>query len=121
MELITGNFDIGIQAFVPRVITLWDMLESQGHHIAVVGGSDDHRAGMDTGPTSSPIGRPTTLVLADNLSEAAIVEAVRKGRTAVQLRVPGDPFAEFTIGTAELGDTVEGLSTVNADVHVVDG
>lgn len=121
MELITGPFEIGVQAFVPRVITLWDSLLDQGHRIAVVGGSDDHRAGMDTGPTSSPIGSPTTLVLAENLSESAIVEAVRAGRTIVQLRGSDDPFVELAIGNAKIGDDVEGLSTVTADVHVVGG
>ncbi len=121
MELITGNFDIGIQAFVPRVITLWDSLLAAGNRIAVVGGSDDHRAGMDTGPTSSPIGSPTTLVLADNLSEAAIAEAVRKGRTMVMLRGPDDPLIDFTIDDAVVGDDVMTGPTVEARVHVTGG
>ena len=34
IEVITGNFDIGIQAFVPRVLALWDSLLDQGHRIA---------------------------------------------------------------------------------------
>ncbi|HUS29701.1 MAG TPA: CehA/McbA family metallohydrolase [Kofleriaceae bacterium] len=124
MELITGNFEIGIQAFVPRVVTLWDQLEGADHHIAVVGGSDDHRAGTDTGPTASKIGSPTTLVLADNLSEAAIVKAIREGRTAVMLRNAEDPTIDLTItradGTAaEIGDEVQDLGEVHATVHVV--
>jgi len=121
LELITGNFDIGIQVFVPRVVTLWDSLLDQGHHIAIVGGSDDHRAGMDTGPTSSQIGSPTTLVLADNLSEAAIVDAIRKGRTIVKLRNPDDPFVDMMIDDAVIGDDVEGLSHVDIKAHVVGG
>jgi MYXO-CTERM domain-containing protein len=119
MELITGNFEIGIQAFVPRVITMWDQLLDAGNHIAVVGGSDDHRAGTDTGPTSSSIGSPTTLVLADNLSEAAIVDAVKKGRTIVQLRGPDDPAVEMKIGSAEIGDTVDDAATVTITAKVV--
>jgi MYXO-CTERM domain-containing protein len=119
MELITGNFDIGVQAFVPRVITLWDSLLDAGNHIAVVGGSDDHRAGTDTGPTSSSIGSPTTLVLADNLSEAAIVDAIRNGRTIVQLRGPDDPFVEMKIGATEIGGTVDEVPTVAITAHVV--
>jgi len=121
LELITGNFDIGVQVFVPRVITLWDSLLDQGHRIAVVGGSDDHRAGMDTGPTSSQIGSPTTLVLADNLSETAIVEAIRNGRTIVKLRNPDDPFVELTIGDAEIGEQLDDVSSVTARAHVVGG
>jgi MYXO-CTERM domain-containing protein len=126
LELITGNFDIGIQAFVPRVITLWDSLLDQGHRIAVVGGSDDHRAGLATGPTDSPIGSPTTLVLAEALSEAAIIDAIRRGRTIVQLRGPDDPVVEMTIATpaggiAELGDEVEGLARVAVTARVRGG
>lgn len=126
MELITGNFDIGVQAFVPRAITLWDSLLDQGYRIAAVGGSDDHRAGTDTGPTASAIGSPTTLVLADNLSEAAIVKALREGRTIVQLRGPDDPFVNFAIERddgelAQIGDDVTGISVVTAIAHVVDG
>jgi hypothetical protein len=126
LELITGNFDIGIQAFVPRVITLWDQLETQGHRIGVVGGSDDHRAGTDMGPTSSKIGSPTTLVLSEGLSEAAIAEAVRRGRTAVQLRAAEDPMIDLSItrkdGTAaEIGDDVEGIGEVRATIHVIGG
>ncbi len=121
LELITGNFDIGIQVFVPRVIAMWDGLLDAGHRIAVVGGSDDHRAGTATGATASPIGSPTTLVLADNLSEVAIVDAIRKGRTMVQLRGPDDPFVEMTIGAAGLGDTVEDADSVSVKAHVTGG
>jgi MYXO-CTERM domain-containing protein len=121
LELITGNFDIGVQAFVPRVITLWDQLLDQGHRIAVVGGSDDHRAGADTGPTASPIGSPTTRVLADNLSEAAIIDAIKKGRTFVQLRGAGDPIVEMKIGSFEIGDDTGELANVTVDARVVGG
>jgi hypothetical protein len=120
LELITGNFEIGVQAFVPRVITLWDSLLDTKGKLAIVGGSDDHRAGTDTGPTSSAIGSPTTLVLADNLSEAAIVDAIRRGRTMVQLRGPDDPFVEFTIDDAVIGDEIT-VPSVNARVHVIGG
>lgn len=119
IELITGNFDIGVQVFVPRVIAMWDQLLDAGNRIAVIGGSDDHRAGTDTGPTSSTIGSPTTLVLADNLSEPAIVDAIRNGRTVVQLRGPDDPAVEMKIGAAEIGDTVDDAANVTITAHVV--
>jgi len=121
LELITGNFDIGVLGFVPRVVTMWDGLLEQGYRIAVVGGSDDHRAGQATGPTASAIGSPTTLVLADSLSEAAIMDAIRHGRTIVQLRGPDDPFVEMKIGDAEIGDDVEDIAKANVKAHVVGG
>jgi hypothetical protein len=126
MEIITGNYDVGISAFVPRVLTLWDMLEDQGFRIAAVAGSDDHLAGINESATGSQIGSPTTRVLADNLSEAAIIDAVKHGRTMVDLRGPDDPLVEFTLrkkdGTeGEIGDDVDGISNSHVSVHVVGG
>ena len=125
IEVITGNFEIGVQAFVPRVIAMWDGLLDQGFKIAPIGGSDDHTAGMSQGPTSSQIGSPTTLVLADNLSEAAIMEGIRKGHTIVQLRGPDDPFVEMTVkgkdgSIAEIGDEVW-VDHLDMTIHVVGG
>jgi MYXO-CTERM domain-containing protein len=121
LELITGTYDISVGVFVPRVIEMWDELLDQGHRIAIVGGSDDHRAGTDTGATSSPIGSPTTLVLADNLSEAAIVDALRSGRTAVQLRGPGDPMVDMTIAGAGIGGETGELDHVTVSATVIGG
>jgi MYXO-CTERM domain-containing protein len=123
IELITGNYEIGVNAFVPRVLDLWDMLEDQGFRIAGIGGSDDHTAGMNEGSTGSPIASPTTRVLADNLSEAAIIDAIKHGRTIVNLRGPDDPPLDVTArgpggATAEIGDDVTGVATATFDVHV---
>jgi MYXO-CTERM domain-containing protein len=123
IELITGNYDIGVSAFVPRVLDLWDKLEDQGYRIAGIGGSDDHTAGMSEGPTGSPIASPTTRVLADNLSEAAIIDAIKHGRTIVNLRGPDDPVVDFTArgkggATAEIGDDVSDVASATFDVHV---
>jgi len=120
MELITGNYELGVSAFVPRVLALWDQLEDAGHKIAGIGGSDDHTAGMNEGTAGSSIGSPTTRVLADNLSEAAIIDAVKHGRTIVNLRGPDDPDVDFTAGSAEIGDTIT-VATAQFQVHVTGG
>lgn len=125
LELITGNWDFGVATYVPQVMAMWDGLLDQGHRLAAIGGSDDHTAGRATGATSSPIGSPTTLVLADNLSEAAILEGVRRGRTIVQLRGPDDPRVAVTMaardGRAELGDQVDGVSHAELSILVTGG
>ncbi|MCX5747093.1 MAG: CehA/McbA family metallohydrolase, partial [Proteobacteria bacterium] len=126
MELITGNFDIGVNAFVPRVIDLWETQLAAGHHIAIVGGSDDHTAGKSTGPTDSPIGSPTTLVLADALSEAAIIDGVKHGRTMVKLNGPAAPDLDVTMttadgGVAEIGDDVDGVGHVTLPASIAHG
>jgi hypothetical protein len=65
-------------------------------------------------------------VLADNLSEAAIIEAVRHGRTIVQLRGPDDPLLDVTMrtaagGAAEIGDDVDGVAHAQLTIHVTGG
>jgi hypothetical protein len=126
MEVITGNWDVGVAAFVPQVLARWDGLLDQGYRIAAIGGSDDHTAGHGSGPTASPIGSPTTRVLAEALSEAAILDAIRHGRTIVQLRGPDDPLVDVAIetrggGAAEIGDDVAGLDRVKLAIHVTGG
>ncbi|HWO21417.1 MAG TPA: CehA/McbA family metallohydrolase [Kofleriaceae bacterium] len=121
LEIITGTWDVVERLFVPRAVALWDDLAAQGFRIAAVGGSDDHRAGAGTGANDSAIGSPTTLVLADELTEAAILEGIRRGRTIVQLRGPDDPRVDLRIGAAEIGDDVDGVEVAELDVSVRGG
>jgi MYXO-CTERM domain-containing protein len=65
-------------------------------------------------------------VLADNLSEAAIIDAIRHGRTIVNLHGPDDPAVEFTArgkggATAQIGDDVSGVAEATLDIHVTGG
>ncbi|MFN0249746.1 MAG: CehA/McbA family metallohydrolase [Kofleriaceae bacterium] len=106
IEVLTGNWDVTEPIFTPIALRLWDEKMDAGNFLAAVGGSDDHRAGMGTGTQDTPIGSPTTLVLADELSEAAIVRAVKEGRTIVNLRGPDDPAVQLTVSGGEIGDTV---------------
>jgi len=126
MEMITAGYDLGESIFTPIVIGMWDQLEDAGHRIAAVGGSDDHSGAVQGGVDPSEVGSPCTLVLADNLGEAAIVDALLHHRTTVQLRGPSDPFVELTMKTsdgsdAEVGDDVDGVATAKMSVHVTSG
>lgn len=105
IEIMTGKWDVTEPIFTPIALRLWDQqIEASQHMIAAIGGSDDHRAGMGTGSQDTPIGSPTTLVLADDLSEEAIIRALKEARTIVNLRGPDDPEIEFTINDHEIGD-----------------
>ena len=56
----------------------------------------------------SPIGDPTTLVLADELSVAALLDGIRHGRTVVKLQGSDDPMIELGVSGqdhAAPGDT----------------
>lgn len=106
VEVATGGLKEGGLLFTDRAIKFWDDLCAQGVHAAAIGGSDDHRAGKPESSTQSPIGNPTTMVFADELSAAAIVDAIRKGRTVVKLQAPDDPMVDLTAGDAMVGDTL---------------
>ena len=59
----------------------------------------------------SPIGSPTTMVLAANLSHAAILEGVKLGRTILKLNNASDPDVDFsasTTGSSGLTTTLVG-------------
>ena len=113
IELGTGGQQQGALLFTPGALSLWESLLAQGHHVAALGGSDDHQGGKGTGRRDSPLGDPTTLVFAEELSVAALLDGIRRGRTVVKLQGPGDPMAELsspttspTLGGALPGDTL---------------
>ncbi len=120
IEVITGKWEFVERAFTPAAIAMWDKQLDAGNHIAAIGGSDDHRAGMGTGVTDTPLGSPTTLVLAAGLSEAAIIDAIRHGRTIVQMRGPDDPLVELVLADgSEIGDEVhDARGPAELRVHV---
>jgi len=84
----------------------WEDLVAQGSHAAAVGGSDDHNGGRDMGPGDSVIGTPTTLVYADELSVAAILQGIRDARTVVKVNGPQGPMIETDLSGERTGDTV---------------
>jgi hypothetical protein len=103
--------------FTVAAIAFWEELLDRGARIAAVGSSDSHHAGMPETALQSPIGKATTVVFAEQLSEQGIAEGVRSGHTYVKIfgnEVPdlrleateagsGDPPAIF-------GDTIKGKS-----------
>lgn len=114
IEIGTGGWKQSGLLFTPMVIAMWEELSAKGHRIAAIGGSDDH----DAGKGRSPVGSPTTMVFADELSVEAILDGVRKGRTVVKLQGPDDPMIELEVGGELPGATVTGKRVpVRAIVH----
>src|SRR5690606_34464554 len=120
VELGTGAYSRGGFLFQERAIAFWDALLDEGRRVAGIGGSDDHKGGVNHDWHQSPIGSPTTLVWAEALSHEAILEGVRRGRTVVKLEGPDDPMIDLVAhieGAAEparLGDTVHGPARLSA-------
>ena len=118
VEIETGNYTQWKQIFETPTLAYWDAQLDAGYRLAAVGGSDDHRAGMDTSATASEVGTPATVVYAASLSEAAILDGIRAGHTEVALRGPDDPLVELHAGSGMIGDEGKGGDVV---AHVVGG
>lgn len=106
VEIMTTDLPIVKAVFLEPTIAAWDALLDQGAHVAAVGGSDDHRAGTGSGSLDAPIGSPTTVVFAESLSVAAVLEGIRRGRTVVLLDGPASPMVELDADRPLDRDTV---------------
>jgi MYXO-CTERM domain-containing protein len=120
VEIGTGGWSQSGWLFSEGAIAMWDALCDEGHHVAAIGGSDDHRAGVDIGAFGSPIGDPTTLVWAEELSTEGILQGIRDGRTVVKLQGPADPMVTVDAAGRQ-GDTVSGATTLVFTVTGGDG
>jgi MYXO-CTERM domain-containing protein len=109
VEIGTGGLKEGAQLFSAQAIAFWDAVLDKGQKIPALGGSDDHRAGVSDGNVESPIGSPTTLVRAKELSVAGILEGIRHGATVVKLEGPSDPMAELEVATRKGGGEAIGF------------
>ena len=98
IEVATGPQRLGPapNPFIPTAIDFYDAQLRKGHHIAAVGGSDDHRAATGTGATDAPIGQPTTVVHACELSEAGVRRGIEAAHTYVKVGGPGAPDLRLT-------------------------
>jgi hypothetical protein len=90
-------------------VPFWEARLNEGFRITAVGGSDNHDAGLDPARPGS-VGSPATVVHAPELSQAAILAAIRAGHVFVDLTGSRDKRLEVTASrddqTAEMGDTL---------------
>lgn len=92
--------------FVPTAIDLWESLLQQGYRITAVSGSDD-KLGAAYGETA-------TMIKAEQLSRAAVVDALRAGHAYVQTKgADASPTLDVEARTpdgqvATFGDTLTG-------------
>lgn len=87
-------------------IDYWEQMCADGSHATAVGGSDDHQAGQGSGLLYSPIGMPTTMVYAEELSVDGILEGIRSGRVVVKVNGPEDPMLDTQLSGERIGHTV---------------
>jgi hypothetical protein len=85
----------GPNPFTPLAIDFWEDKLDKGYKIAAAGGSDSHDAGNRSSVTEAPIGEPTTVVYADELSEAGIKRAVEARHSYVKMFGSDSPDLRF--------------------------
>jgi Ca2+-binding RTX toxin-like protein len=111
--------DPGPNPFTLLALGFYDQAEARGNQIALLGGSDSHKAGeLSEGIDAiigAPVGVPATMVWADGLSESSVADAVKAGHTYVKLfgvdgpgvsldaSAPGRPYPAM-VGDAIRGD-----------------
>jgi len=120
--LVPGDFCIGcaweievdpttidgleVQSGILPAVDYWEQMCADGSHATALGGSDDHRGGRSTSLLDRPIGTPTTMVFAENLSVDALLEGVRSGRSVVKIYGFDGPMLETELSGERMGNTV---------------
>lgn len=89
-------------------VPFWEEQIARGYRLTALGGGDDHQGGAGL-PRSGP-GRPANVIYARELSERALLEAIRAGHVYVKAEGPAAPDVrlEATLGTrtAIMGDNL---------------
>lgn len=119
VEIVTGANTL----FLEGSLAFWDSKIDRGFSLAAIGGSDDHRAGRDTGFAAARIGTPTTMVYASELSAKAIIDGVRRGLTVVRRGGNDGPMAELAMDPPRASEKIEAENgaEVALPVHVKGG
>lgn len=90
-------------------IPFWERQLRRGLRITAIGGSDNHRADQQD-HAGGAIGSPTTVVYAAELSQLAVLDAIRAGHVFVDVAGSADRILELTASAggqqAMMGDAL---------------
>lgn len=99
----------------------WDSQLRAGHRLAAIGGSDNHNATTPPGEVGA-IGWPATVVEADELSVPSLLDAIRAGRTFIDLTGSRDKMLDFEAeaggGSAKMGGTLHAAAGAPISVRI---
>lgn len=104
-------------------IPFWEARLNGGLRVTAVGGSDNHDVDVDPA-TGQGVGFPTTVVHAAELSQPAVLAAIRAGHVFVDVTGSRDKLLEVTASsggrTAEMGDALAAPAgaPVRVAIHV---
>jgi hypothetical protein len=78
----------------------WAEMLNKGHRLVAIGGSDEHTPDEQQ---DRRLGQPATVVYAEQLSEAALLDGLRSGRAYVRARGPEGPELDFQLERTATG------------------
>jgi hypothetical protein len=101
----------------------WEDQLRRGYRLTAIGGSDNHHAPWPPDHPGS-IGDPTTVIYAQNLSVAALLDGIRSGRVFIDVTGSRDHLLDFEAhageASAEMGSTLAAPAgtPVSLDIHI---
>jgi hypothetical protein len=102
-------------------LAFWEARLNAGLRITAIGGSDNHDASLSESIPSS-VGYPTTVVHAPELSQAAILAAIRAGHAFIDVQGTRDRLLSMTAQaqgrSAEMGDALAAPAGTRVQVTV---
>lgn len=101
-------------------IPFWHTRLNEGHRLIAIGGSDNHDAGLAP-ERFSAIGKPTTVVFADNLSQAAVMAGLASGRVFIDVDGTRDRVLEFSAHAGERAAQMGGALAAPAGASITFG
>jgi hypothetical protein len=113
IEVINGNLVEGPGSG----ISLWQEQLNKGFRLTGLGGSDNHDADLPP-ETRSAVGRPTTVIHSPELSEHAILDAIRAGHVFIDVEGSKDRVIEFE---AKTGKTGQNSASMGDSIHAPQG
>lgn len=120
IEAVNGSNAEGPLSGVP----FWEKRLNEGRRITAIGGSDNHDATIEAGKRQA-LAVPTTVVRAPELSQSAILQAIRQGHVFLDIAGTRDRILEVSAASgaakAQMGDVLSAPAgaTVAVRVHVV--
>lgn len=115
VEAINGGNTEGPLSGIP----FWQKRLNDGFRVTAVGGSDNHNATLEP---KHGVGRPTTVVWANELSERAVLEGIRAGHVFVDTEGTRDRGIEFGAlaggQMVALGDSLKAPAGTTVKFHL---
>lgn len=98
----------------------YDTRLKAGRRLSLIGGSDFHQPDREPRPGSYELGWPTTVLWLEELSEKAVLEAMRRGAGYVT-ESPDGPHLSFTANGRPMGSQVAGDAPVAVEAELRGG